>query len=100
MLQIKKGVSVSGMRPEILLALLIAHAIYLSFGFKLTLTAGRDGLHKKGSLHYVGLAVDVRIKNLPEKIIPKIIAKLKAALGPEYDVVLHSLHIHIEFQPK
>lgn len=100
MLQIKKGVSVAGMRPEMFLAILIAHAIYLSLGYTLTLTAVTDGKHSSGSLHYVGLAIDIRIRNVPAELLSGIITKLKAALGSEYDIILHSTHIHIEFQPK
>lgn len=100
MLQIKKGVSISGMRPEILLAVNIAHAIYLFFDFSLTITSHMDGKHSTGSLHYVGLAVDIRTRHIPKETIPKIVTKLKASLGLEYDVILHSTHIHIEFQPK
>lgn len=56
-----------------------------------------DGLHSRNSLHYVGLACDLRIWYLP-KLAP-FIDSITLLLGEDYDIVLEKDHIHVEFQP-
>ena len=87
----------SGVRPEIVLALSSADGIYQSHGETLTVTSLLDGEHMRASLHYVGAAGDLR---LPEQGVDILVRDLKMALGENYDVVLESSHIHIEYQPK
>ena len=57
-----------------------------------------DGQHSvKYSLHYSGLAVDVRIWYLED---PKTFAEnVQRVLGPQYQIRLEKYHIHCEFQP-
>lgn len=59
------------------------------------ITSLRDGNHSAGSLHYDGLAFDMRN---PEPQIK--IADIKSHLGPNYDIVVEPNHIHIEYDPK
>ena len=65
-----------------------------------TVTSAVDGTHGIGSLHYVGYAADVRIWGIIDDYLPQFTEGLSEALGEEFDVVLESDHIHIEFQPK
>ena len=97
---IKQGVKVNGMKSEILLAFIIAQDIYRQYNRDCVITSATDGKHGRGSLHYAGLAIDLRTRNLDsdEKLL--ISKDLKDALGKEYDVVSESDHIHIEYQPK
>jgi hypothetical protein len=94
---IKPGVRVLGMKPEILLAIEIAHTLFQEQAQYLTITSVTDGAHMAGSLHHAGLAVDLR---LPSANADKIIAQLAIRLGAEYDVVLEQDHIHVEYDPK
>lgn len=109
MVSIKPGVKIAGMRPEILLAIIIADSVYSARRIPCVLTSVEDStLHKSTSLHYKGLAVDIRlpsyytladqaaVENLDE-LVSSAIAR---ALGKEYDVVLEKDHIHIEYDPK
>jgi hypothetical protein len=100
MLFIKPGVRIIGMRPEILLAAVVAERVYEEAGHDFTITAGIDGKHMAGSLHYAGAAIDVRTRDLPAADLPKIIARVKECLGSDFDALLEGDHIHIEFQPK
>lgn len=100
MLFIKPGVRLTGMRPEILLAAVVAERAYNEAGFDLTITACVDGKHSTGSLHYSGAAIDLRTRDVPAASVPKLAARLKECLAGEFDVVLEGDHIHIEFQPK
>jgi len=100
-MRIKPGVRVHGIRPEIVLALMVAESIYQSHGAEVVVTSGIDGQHKRGSKHYAGQAVDVRIWNLPDSVPAETVrAEIAEALAGDYDVVLESDHIHIEFDPK
>jgi UDP-N-acetylenolpyruvoylglucosamine reductase len=64
------------------------------------LTSANDGQHGFGSLHYAGLAVDVRTHHVTANDIEPLADTIREALGPQFDVVLEDTHIHVEFQPK
>lgn len=98
--QIKSGVNLVGLQPQILLAIQVADDLYVSRGHSLTITSANDSQHMEGSLHYGGMAVDFRTKDLPPGAAQEIAAALKSQLGSQYDVVLESDHIHVEFDPK
>lgn len=100
MISIKPGARIGGLRPEMALALVMADQVYGAHGYDLVTTEGTGGKHGTGSLHYVGLAVDLRTSNVPMGEVGAVAADLRAALGAEYDVVVESDHIHVEFQPK
>ncbi len=100
MLLIKPGTRVSGLRPEILLAVVAAQAVLDEFGCDCVITAGVDGKHAPGSLHFVGAAVDLRTRDLSPEDLPKFAARMRECLGEDFDVVLEVDHLHIEFQPK
>ena len=74
-----------------------SNAIWKSYGEELVITSGRDGIHSAGSLHYYGYAVDLRIWRLEGKV-DEIADILRAALGDDYDVIIHKTHIHVEYQ--
>ena len=94
------SVSLDGAKAPILHAMAVAEPIMEKWG-AFTVTSVRDGKHSARSLHYVGLAMDVRIWALKEDADKtQAITELKAALGPDYDVVLEADHIHVEFDPK
>ena len=60
----------------------------------------RDGAHSTGSLHYSGNAVDIRFPK-SKRTMENIKGIIKRALGPDFDVVIHSgSHVHVEFQPE
>jgi len=99
-MRIKKGVSVVGMQPEMILAHLICDGIYKKYGLDYVLTSGREGDHKKGSLHYVGLASDTRNRDIPLAQRKNIRDELQHALQEEYTVILEGTHFHVEFQPQ
>lgn len=89
----------SGLRPEALLAVVVAHAAFEEIGCDCVVTAGVDGQHKPGSLHYAGAAVDLRSRDVPPDVLPKLVARLRESLGEDFDVVQEQTHIHVEFQP-
>ena len=97
MLVITNGVRLAGIRPEILLAAAVAEGVYQAEGRDCVITSGLEGKHMANSLHYSGNAIDLRIAGSKDPSLTA--AKIRAALGDEFDVVLESDHIHVEFQP-
>ncbi len=97
-MQLKHNATPRGAAPEILLALMVADGVYRDAGESLTVTEITGATHSPGSLHYVGLAADLRLpRNRPAT---EVVQTLRDRLGPEYDVVMEKTHIHVEFQPK
>jgi hypothetical protein len=100
MLMLKPGVRITGLRPEILLAVVAAERAYQEIGHDCMVTACVDGKHMTGSLHYAGQAVDLRTRDVPPADLPKLVARIRDCVGADYDVILENDHLHIEFQPK
>lgn len=98
MISLKEGVRVHGLKPELVLALMVAEQVFANHGSDLIITSVVDGKHSRESIHYIGMAVDLRIWHLgsPEEATND----LQKALGEDFDVVLESDHIHLEYQPK
>jgi len=108
MLSLKHGVSLKGLQPQMVLAAEIVYGAYRDSGTPdCVITAGSDGQHMQGSLHYKGCALDFRTHGLREVgVDPRALTvKIREALGPNFDVLLeHPLapeeHIHVEWQEK
>lgn len=105
MISIKAGASIRGLRPEMNVALTVADQVYDSEDLPCRVTEGTGGKHNQASLHYVGLAVDLGVKDYQGNIISMehiavIINKLRERLAGEFDVVGETDHVHVEFQPK
>ena len=103
-MRVKGGVDLSCLKPVMSVALDAAQDAYRKYGKDVVITSGCDGIHKPGSKHYEGYAVDLRIRHLEGK--DRLIANLiKDALNEQWDVVLerdaeNGPHLHIEFDPK
>lgn len=65
---------------------------------QIAITSTVKGPHITGSLHDVGQAVDIRIRNWPDPAL--IHSDLVNILSPFYDILLEPDHLHIEYQPK
>ena len=81
MLTLKPDVRITGLRPEVVLAILIAERAYAEIGCELMLTSGIEGAHSTGSLHYAGCAVDLRTLNVAADKLKPLIEKIRVALG-------------------
>ncbi len=92
-------VNVWGLQLEMRIVLFEADRLWTKYGQELVITSARDFLHSAGSLHYYGLAIDFRTRDFPKNQHEDIKVDLELSLGPDYDVVLHSSHIHVEYDP-
>jgi hypothetical protein len=94
----KSGVKLNGIKPEMLVALMVAESVYNERQNELVITSVVDGKHSPTSLHYVGYGMDLRTRGL---VSPESVAgDIKESLTDEFDVIFEGDHIHIEFQPK
>lgn len=91
------GVDTSRLRPEILYALFVADYVYCKYLERLNITSTFTGKHITGSLHFKNRAFDAL---LPRTRVNTIAEEIRDFLGPEYDVVVESDHIHFEWDPK
>jgi hypothetical protein len=98
--QFKAGVLNNGVKPEILTAMLVANAIMARANQPFVVTSCTEAVHSPGSKHYVGYAFDFRLSSLGDAANKDILAKMKASLTEEYDVILEENHFHVEFDPK
>ena len=96
-MKIKTGVKVSGIQPEMTLALMVIHGILMSHGQELVITSVKEGPHSKRSRHYIGYAVDVRSRDIEPDSIPLVESQMQSALGAEYFVQFERNHFHIQF---
>lgn len=101
----KAGVKTSAVKPELLIALVVADKISDRVRqAEMVITSLNDGKHKKGSLHYQGFAADIRTHGIKPFLNERFVTALELALGPDYDVLLEYLgtedeHIHLEYDP-
>jgi hypothetical protein len=105
--KLKAGVDVHGVRPELVLALQVAAAVYAGVGAEMVVTSLLDGRHRRGSFHYQGAAADLRVHVLPDDRDQRagIAAAIGEALGEDFDVIYEghgtaNAHIHLEYQRK
>jgi len=100
-MKLKENVKCLGIKPELLLAVIIAESVFRTYEVEFVITSIADGKHQAtNSKHYSGNAFDVRIKNIPTKeTLDYIIHSLKSNLTKDYRVILESDHIHIDYNP-
>jgi hypothetical protein len=97
------SVNLDGTHPMVWFAIFKAAQIWDRHHGDLVLTSVRDGVHAGGarpSFHPRGLAFDARTHNLEAPMIA--IEELRAALGPDYDVLFEyqgtpNEHCHVQY---
>lgn len=95
----KPGVILRGLDRRMWPAIRTAAAVWLAHGRALVITSGLDGTHRKGSRHYVGLALDVRSRDMGAGERSLIARELRENLGDGFRVLVERDHIHLEHAP-
>jgi len=95
-MEIKDDASLAGLSLRMRPVLIGAEKVWKLAGQELCVTCGLDGTHSAGSMHYYGLAVDLRTRYFSETEKKHVFTALKKELGAGYDVVIHGTHIHVE----
>ncbi len=100
-LRLKPGVDIQLLVPQCAFAMQVANAVYSEIGIDdCTVTSGREGKHMAGSKHYLGQAFDLRIRVMTTRQAVQARDMLRVRLGKDFDVVLESKHIHVEYDVK
>ena len=99
-MRLKSDVKITGIRPEMILGIIVATRVYDEMDYEFVITSGLEGTHSKTSLHYAGAAIDIRTRHLPAGAAQAARDAIANALTNEYDVILEGNHIHLEWQPK
>ena len=101
MISIKQGVRLAGLKVEMMVALQVVASVYEEHRYSVTITSALDRVHAVHSRHYLGMALDFRIRHIRScKLLEQIVKAIKDALGEEYNVRLEKDHLHISFKPR
>lgn len=96
-MEIKAGVTLAGLHLLMRPVLRAAERIWKAHGRDegVTVTEACGGTHSATSWHYYGLALDLRTRYFSTEELDKVEKEMKRAL-PEYDIIVHSSHMHVE----
>lgn len=94
---VKAGVDISRLNRDIRRALHKVNHLYDLIHQELIVSSTYEGNHSAGSLHYANDAFDIIFPNLHRA---KMTEDIRCTLGRNYDVVMETTHIHIEYDPK
>ena len=99
LIKIKPGAVIDGLDARMLPGLIAAASIYGGLHQHLVITSGLDGKHSPNSLHYEGLAVDLRTRFFAPGVSQRVADQLNEDLE-DFDVIFEKDHIHMEYDPK
>ena len=102
MAAIKEGVIFGGeIKPTTRRIIDAAEYVFGRYNITPTITSAMDGTHMANSKHYTGDALDWRIwESNAAGLTDTIVDEMRYYLGSDYDVILESNHIHVEYDPK
>ena len=97
-LRFKGNTKLYGLQPESLHGIDTCLGVFHSRGLPMTITSARGDQHGPHSHHFKGLAWDIRIWDIAgeEQLVCE---ELQDALGDQYQVILETDHIHVEYDP-
>lgn len=101
---LKPGVKLTELSPQMALAAQVVEGCYRERLIPCVITSGNDSTHSPNSLHYAGLALDFRTKNVSNRK-KELAGQIQAALGANFDVLLEdeggpNEHLHVEYDPE
>jgi len=93
---IKAGVDISMLSRNARRGMQICNDYLEPKGEEIIITSTFEGNHSAGSLHYSNDAFHFRLPLVPLDVL---IDELRGLLGLDYAVILHTSHIHVEYDP-
>jgi hypothetical protein len=87
--------------PKVCIIIAAAHNARMALGIPgdTYVTSVNDSKHMAGSKHYSDEAADLRTRDLSTVDVQRWAAAIRKRLGPDYDVVIESDHLHVEHYP-
>ena len=98
--RLKPGVKIMGVQPETVYAMSVTAELLREHDIGFVITSIMDGVHARGSRHYLGYAFDFRTRDMAHGQPIQIKTLLQENLGADYDVILEDTHIHVEMDVK
>ena len=99
-MKLKEGVRVLGVKPELVMAIMIAEGVYRDNGVEMVITSITDSKHSTFSRHYQGYAFDLRTRNIPDSKRGVILEQIKERLTKDFNVIDEGDHFHIGYKPQ
>ena len=97
----KEGVSRKSLQPTMSLAVNEINKCFEKIDKEFVITSTYDGKHKKGSLHYIGLAIDFRNRHLSDKEQSELMACIRSnpvfKNDKRFQFLPKKTHIHVEY---
>ena len=101
-LSIEKGVSLLGLKPEMIIGIMIVRDAFLEVGYNcIILPCSEPDIPKIQSMHSCGCAIDFSTTHIEDKDdIGKIINIIFDNFGSEFMAKKYDTHIHVEWRPR
>lgn len=99
-MKFKKGVSILGIKTEMLVALQVCEYVYEIYDEELVVTSVCDGKHSATSRHYQGMAIDTRTRYFTDQQKLLVAKEITNRLGKDFLVLVETNHLHISFKPR
>lgn len=101
--QLKPGVKLNGLQPQMAVVITVGQEIFGALGKEFVITSANDSSHAENSLHYQGLALDIRSHDLNETQKDVVLTQFKQKLGTRFTVLLEDRnganeHYHIQWK--
>ena len=100
-------VKFAGIKPEMVMASILVHQVFQKYELDMIITAGTEEfypngrrIHKEGSLHPEGYALDLRSREVPDACYTKFCSDISESIGSEFQLIQHFTHFHLEFDHK
>lgn len=104
-MRIKLGVQLDGVHWALFYAAVLWELLLQRRGYpEATIVGGREGAdligpERMGGEHAAGLALDLRTRDLAPGDVQDIAGELRGALGPQWEVIVESDHVHVDIVP-
>jgi conjugal transfer mating pair stabilization protein TraG len=99
-LELKDGVTLLGLVPQMVFASIVIERLCEELGVACVVTAGNDGSHSETSEHYAGRALDFRTRELGPAQQQALVSKAQQVLGRDFGVLLEADHLHVHYRPQ
>jgi len=99
-MKLKQGVKIASLKPQLIIAIIVANDVYAAHGQELVITSVDDSKHGATTLHGQGMAFDCRTSYFKPGEGAIVATEIRERIDQDFDVVYEGDHIHIEYDVK